>query len=123
MEKKDNKGNPVRVIGTMRNITERKRYERELLDAKENIEKVQEVNQLILDHSNNGLVYLTTDFQVQWENVAKYSNHPLAVVTKPEFVVIRMFWDRKNLVRVVRLKGRCFRERLRQEDVICQGEW
>lgn len=78
VEKKDNKGNPVRVIGTMRNITERKRYERELLDAKENIEKVQEVNQLILDHSNNGLVYLTTDFQVQWENVAKYSNHPLA---------------------------------------------
>ena len=78
VEKKDNKGNPVRVIGTMRNITERKRYEKELLDAKENIEKVQEVNQLILDHSNNGLVYLTTDFQVQWANVGKYSNHPLA---------------------------------------------
>lgn len=78
VEKKNKKGNPVRVIGTMRNITERKRYERELLDAKENVERTQAMNQLILDHSNNGLVYLTTDFQVQWENVGKYSDHPLA---------------------------------------------
>ncbi len=51
-------GKPLRVVGTLRNITESKLYEKTLMEAKQNVEKIQEINQLILDHSNNGLVYL-----------------------------------------------------------------
>lgn len=42
------------------------------------MEKIQEINQLILDHSNNGLVYLHPDYMIEWENLAQYSEHPLA---------------------------------------------
>ena len=77
IEKKDSTGKTIRVIGTMRKITDRKLYEQQLLEAKKSIEKIQEMNQLILDHSNSGLVYLTPDFTVQWENLSKYTKHPL----------------------------------------------
>lgn len=42
------------------------------------MEKIQEINQLILDHSNNGLVYLHPNYMIEWENLAQYSEHPLA---------------------------------------------
>ena len=78
VEKKDITGKPLRVVGTLRNITESKLYEKTLMEAKQNVEKIQEINQLILDHSNNGLVYLHPDYMIEWENLAQYSEHPLA---------------------------------------------
>ena len=78
IEKKDITGKPLRVVGTLRNITESKLYEKTLMEAKQNVEKIQEINQLILDHSNNGLVYLHPDYMIEWENLAQYSEHPLA---------------------------------------------
>ena len=78
IEKKDIAGKPLRVVGTLRNITESKLYEKTLMEAKQNVEKIQEINQLILDHSNNGLVYLHPDYMIEWENLAQYSEHPLA---------------------------------------------
>ena len=78
IEKKDIAGKPLRVVGTLRNITESKLYEKTLMEAKQNVEKIQEINQLILDHSNNGLVYLRPDYMIEWENLARYSEHPLA---------------------------------------------
>ena len=78
IEKKDVAGKPLRVVGTLRNITESKLYEKTLMEAKQNVEKIQEINQLILDHSNNGLVYLHPDYMIEWENLARYSEHPLA---------------------------------------------
>ena len=78
VEKKDIIGKPLRVVGTLRNITESKLYEKTLMEAKQNVEKIQEINQLILDHSNNGLVYLHPDYMIEWENLAQYSEHPLA---------------------------------------------
>ncbi|WP_455968322.1 ATP-binding protein, partial [Butyricimonas virosa] len=78
IEKKDVAGKPLRVVGTLRNITESKLYEKTLMEAKQNVEKIQEINQLILDHSNNGLVYLHPDYMIEWENLAQYSEHPLA---------------------------------------------
>ena len=78
VEKKDIAGKPLRVVGTLRNITESKLYEKTLMEAKQNVEKIQEINQLILDHSNNGLVYLHPDYMIEWENLAQYSEHPLA---------------------------------------------
>ena len=78
VEKRDVSGAPLRIVGTLRNITENKLYEKTLMEAKQNIEKVQEINQLILNHSNNGLVYLRPDYMIEWENLASYSVHPLA---------------------------------------------
>ena len=78
IEKKDITGKPLRVVGTLRNITESKLYEKTLMEAKQNVEKIQEINQLILDHSNNGLVYLHPNYMIEWENLAQYSEHPLA---------------------------------------------
>lgn len=78
IEKKDETGKPSRVIGTMRNITIRKEYEKTLMEAMQKVERVQAINQLILDHSNSGLVYVNPDYIVEWENLARYSNHPLA---------------------------------------------
>lgn len=83
VEKRNEQGMPVRIIGTLQNITTRKQDEKRLLEAKENIENIQEMNQLILDHSNSGLVYLTPDFTVQWENITHYSDYPLAKKYKP----------------------------------------
>lgn len=71
-------GKPLRIIGTLREVTERKQREQKLLEAKKNVEEIQKMNQLILDHSNSGLVYLTPDYVVQWENLTKYSDIPLA---------------------------------------------
>ena len=78
IEKKDITGKPLRVVGTLRNITESKLYEKTLMEAKQNVEEIQEINQLILDHSNNGLVYLHPNYMIEWENLAQYSEHPLA---------------------------------------------
>ncbi|HJA15147.1 MAG TPA: PAS domain-containing protein [Candidatus Butyricimonas faecavium] len=78
VEKKDIAGRALRVVGTLRNITESKLYEKTLMEAKQNVEKIQEINQLILDHSNNGLVYLRPDYMIEWENLAQYSEYPLA---------------------------------------------
>lgn len=54
-------------------ITERKLYEQNLVKAKEEIEKSQRINQLILDNSNSGWIYLTSDYTVQWENIHRYN--------------------------------------------------
>lgn len=78
VDKRDESGLPARIIGTLRDITENKQNEERLLEAKKGIEEIQEINQLILNHTDNGLVFLSPDYIVQWENVSKYSHHPLA---------------------------------------------
>lgn len=78
IEKRDESGIPLRVIGALRNITERKLYEKSLVEAKKNIEEGQKMNQLILDNTNSGLVYLSPDYTVQWENVTKYKELGIA---------------------------------------------
>ena len=54
-----------------RNITLRKTSEEE-------ISRMQRINQLILDNTNSGLVYVNPDYIVQWENVGRYTDHALA---------------------------------------------
>lgn len=54
-----------------RNITLRKTSEEEIC-------RMQRVNKLILDNTNSGLVYVNTDYIVQWENVGRYTEHVLA---------------------------------------------
>lgn len=71
------------------------------MEAKQNVEKIQEINQLILDHSNNGLVYLHPDYMIEWENLAQYSEHPLAGRYKAGLCCYKSVMHRILLVRVV----------------------
>lgn len=67
-ERIDNDGRPLNVVGTMRNITETKLREAQLLEATRNIEHMQHLNQLILNNANCGLTFITPDFNVSWSN-------------------------------------------------------
>lgn len=78
VERRDDAATPVRITGLMLNITERKNYEQELVEAKQSIERIQRMNQLILNNSNNGLAYITPDFTVLWSNMGAYFKHPMA---------------------------------------------
>lgn len=63
-------------------ITEHKLYEQNLLKAKEEIEESQRINQLILDNSNSGWIYLTSDYTIQWENIHRYDHVKVATKYK-----------------------------------------
>lgn len=78
IESYDQQGNPARIVGSMQNITAQKNFERDLIAANRKIEQINKTNEVILNNTDIGLVYLTPDFVVQWENVSKYSNHPIA---------------------------------------------
>ncbi|MEG2370415.1 MAG: ATP-binding protein [Alistipes sp.] len=78
VDAKDANGTPLRIIGTLRNITERKQHEQQLIEAKQSVEKIQQMNHLILNNTNNGVAYITTDFIVLWSNTEKYFNIPEA---------------------------------------------
>lgn len=66
------------LLATRWDISDLMRVQDQLQEANRNLRQIQEVNQIILDHSNSGLVYVNTDYVVEWENLTKYSNHPLA---------------------------------------------
>lgn len=66
------------LLATRWDISDLIRIQDQLREANRNLRQIQEVNQIILDHSNSGLVYVNTDYVVEWENLTKYSNHPLA---------------------------------------------
>ena len=66
------------LLATRWDISDLMHVQDQLQEANRNLRQIQEINQLILDHSNSGLVYVNTDFIVEWENLAKYSDHPLA---------------------------------------------
>ena len=66
------------LLATRWDISDLNGVPEQLQKANQNLRQIQEINQLILDHSNSGLVYVNTDYIVEWENLAKYSTHPLA---------------------------------------------
>ena len=66
------------LLATRLDISDLIGVQEQLQKANQNLRQIQEINQLILDHSNSGLVYVNTDYIVEWENLAKYSTHPLA---------------------------------------------
>lgn len=57
------------VVCRSKNLTELFMHERAILDANKKLEKAQKVNQLILSNANCGLVYIDTNFMVQFENL------------------------------------------------------
>lgn len=66
------------LLATRWDISDLMHVQDQLQEANRSLRQIQEINQLILDHSNSGLVYVNTDYIVEWENLAKYSTHPLA---------------------------------------------
>lgn len=78
VESYDDNGVPTKIVGSLQNITEQKQFENELLIANNKIAKINRDNEIILNNTDIGLVYLTSDYMVQWENVSKYSEHPVA---------------------------------------------
>lgn len=78
VERRDDDGVPLRITGVMRNITERRNHERQLVEAKQSIEGIQRMNQLILNNSNNGLAFITPEFTVKWSNMGTFFKHPIA---------------------------------------------
>lgn len=84
------------LLATRWDISDLIRTQDELLRAKEEVEKAQAMNQLILDHSDNGLVFLSPDFIVEWENVGKYSAHPRAARYKKGVCCYRNIRDQER---------------------------
>lgn len=54
----------------------------ELLDLQEKLHEVNRQNEVILNNINAGLVYITPNFKVRWENVSNFSKHPLTKLYK-----------------------------------------
>lgn len=54
-------------------IDAHKQAELTLLKNKEELKKLVTLNELVLNNTNSGLVYITRDYRVQWENVSSCS--------------------------------------------------
>ena len=81
VEQKDAAGRPLRVVGTMRNVTENKHREQQLIEAKRNLERAQTTNQLIMNNTNSGLAFIDPDFIVKWSNTeAIFPDSPAAIL-------------------------------------------
>lgn len=83
IERRDEHGTPLRAMGSIRDVTGSILHERAITEAKKEIEKAQEMNQLILDHTNIGLAYIDTNYIVQWENISKKKAYSPALNYKP----------------------------------------
>lgn len=57
------------VVCTSHDTTPEYLYEQELINSKKDIEKAQQVNQLILNNANCGLVFIDSNLMVQFENL------------------------------------------------------
>lgn len=58
------------IFGMTLNIDEHKQSELTLLKNKEELNQLVLQNEMILNNTNSGLAYITTDYKVQWENVS-----------------------------------------------------
>lgn len=58
------------MFGMSINIDTHKQNELTLLKNKEELDKLIKQNELVLNNTNSGLAYITTDYIVQWENIS-----------------------------------------------------
>ncbi len=49
----------------------------DLSDSQQKLNEINRQNEMILNTINTGLVYISPDFRVRWENISKFSKHPL----------------------------------------------
>lgn len=71
----------------------------EVMSSRREIERINkeklalmEYNQLILENASIGLVYLSPDYIVQWENLSNYSSHPMAKAYKTGVLCYKNAW-------------------------------
>ncbi|MFA7115652.1 MAG: transporter substrate-binding domain-containing protein [Bacteroidales bacterium] len=50
----------------------------EILDLRKNVQEINRRNEIILDTINSGLVYLSTDYTIMWENLSSFCNETFA---------------------------------------------
>lgn len=58
------------VFGMSLNIDKHKQTELTLLKNREELKHLVTQNEMILNNTNSGLAYITTDYKVQWENIS-----------------------------------------------------
>lgn len=58
------------IFGMTINIDEHKQTELTLLNNREELNHLVRQNEIILNNTNSGLAYITTDYRVQWENIS-----------------------------------------------------
>ncbi|WP_374049353.1 PAS domain-containing sensor histidine kinase [uncultured Bacteroides sp.] len=68
------KGQQKWLIATRWEITQLKNYERELVAAKEELERALNKQKLALKSIDFGLIYIDKDFRVQWEETTRITN-------------------------------------------------
>lgn len=61
------------IYGIDINIDSHKKVEAELLESRNKLSSLIKQNELILNNSNTGLVFLDKDYVVQWENLSSYN--------------------------------------------------
>ena len=71
----------------------------EVMSSRREIERINkeklalmEYNQLIWENASIGLVYLSPDYIVQWENLSNYSSHPMAKAYKTGVLCYKNAW-------------------------------
>lgn len=60
----------IYIFGMTLNIDEHKKTELTLLKNREELNHLVLQNEMILNNTNSGLAYITTDYKVQWENIS-----------------------------------------------------
>lgn len=66
------------MYGLNINIDKHKKNELDILNSKIELDKINKQNQLVLNNSNTGLIFLNNDYFVQWENVTSFMpNHSM----------------------------------------------
>lgn len=67
-----------------------------LLELQEKLREVNRQNRVILDNINAGLVYITPDFKVRWQNISKYNKSPLAKLYEVGKLCYESLYKRKS---------------------------
>lgn len=62
----------------------------DLVEAERSSKEMFRVNQLILNNTNIGFVFLNPEYVIQWENISTYLNHPVARAYKKGHVCYKI---------------------------------
>lgn len=67
----------------------------DLIQTQQTLKEVNRMNQLILNNTNTGLVFLNSDFVVQWENLSTYNNNLLGLGYKKGCHCYETVWNKE----------------------------
>lgn len=67
---KDEKGNVTNIVGMHKNVTKRRATELAIIESNKKLKEMNKKNELILNNSNSGFVFIDNDYVVEWENIS-----------------------------------------------------